>query len=84
MMMATSYNNRSVDITHNQTTKITPMKQNGFGLGFLKHLLYFSRRHKLFVCLLLVTESESHAQRETLGAETPSWVELLDKQFGMF
>ena len=34
--------------------------------------------YKLSVCLLLVTESQ------TLRAETPSWVELLDKQFGMF
>ena len=76
MMMATSYNNRSVDITHNQTTKITPI-QNGFGHPVLDSE-FFLQIDCLFVCLLLVTESQ------TLRAETPSWVELLDKQFGMF
>ena len=73
--------------------------QNGFGLGFLKHLLYFSRRHMFhlfaifsqIVCLFIVSNWESWSKQASRDSEIilrcselRLLAELLDKQFGMF
>ena len=73
MMMATSYNNRSVDITHNQTTNITPI-QNGSDSDFWNACYNFSTMFSQIVCLFIVSNwavTESHAQSKPASQSEP-------------
>ena len=88
-MMATSYNNRSVDITHNQTTNITPI-QNGSDSDFWNTCYNFSTMFSQIVCLFIVCNWESCSKQASKSvkaidnARDTELSYLLDKQFGMF